>query len=345
MATDLKIRAFLLVFFLASYSLAQDATAYLGSGLKFFDLERYQEAGRDFERALQLDPKLDQARYHLAVSYFNLHRYPEARQQFETLQASGFKKKWDTYYLGRLDLLADRTGEAIRQLESLRGPQPLHDESYYLASAYFKQGQNEKAILNLKRYIAFNARDFRAHNLLARVYMKNGKTAEAEREFEVSEKLHQYYLEGKRDLMDCRAELSAGTVDQAWQRCGPILATDDIDKLVAAGSLFGEFKAYDYALRLFDRALALDTEAPEVNYDLGYTYFQKKDYPRARKFLAAALRLRPDFFEALTLEGSVLYLLRDDQSALAALRRAHQLRPEDAVVSGLLAKLENATPK
>ena len=336
------MQALLLVFLLGSYAFAEDATAYLGSGLKLFDLERYGEAVPEFERALQLDPKLDEARYQLAVSYFNLHRYPEAGQQFERLRTSGYKPRWVSYYLGRLELVAGRTDKAIRQLESLRGAQPLYDESYYLASAYFKQGQNEKTILNLKQYIAFNPRDFRAHNLLARVYMKSGKNAEAEREFQESEQLHRYYLEGKRDLMDCRADLSTGEIENAWQRCGPVLETDDIDKLVAVGSLFGEFKAYDYALRLLQRALALDPEAPEVNYDLGYTYFQKKEYQRAREFLAAALRLRPDFFEALALQGSVLYLLRDDNAALEALRRAHRLRPDDAAVEGLVAKLENA---
>jgi tetratricopeptide (TPR) repeat protein len=333
----------LLVFFLGPMALAEDATAYLGSGLKLFDLERYGEAVADFERALELDPKLDEARYQLAVSYFNLHRYPEAGQQFERVHTSGYRTRWVTYYLGRLALLAGQTDKAILQLESLRGPQPLYDESYYLASAYFKQGQNEKAILSLKGYIPFNPRDFRAHNLLARVYMKSGQQGEAEREFQVSEELHRYYLEGKKDLMGCRADLGAGAIDKAWQQCGSILETDDIDKLVAAGSLFGEFKAYEYALRLLQRALALDTEAPEVNYDLGYTYFQQKEYRRARQFLAAALRLRPDFFEALALQGSVLYLLRDDHAALEALRRAHQLRPGDAAVSELLAKLENAT--
>jgi tetratricopeptide (TPR) repeat protein len=328
---------------LASCAFAEDAVAHLGSGLKLFDLERYGEAVPEFERALQLDPKLDEARYQLAVAYFNLHRYPEARRQFERVRTSGYRTRWVTYYLGRLALLTGQTDKAILQLESLRGAQPLYDESYYLASAYFKQGQNEKAILSLKGYIPFNPRDFRAHNLLARVYMKGGQQVEAEREFQAAEELHRYYREGKKDLMDCRADLSAGAVDQAWQRCGSILDTDDIDKLVAAGSLFDEFKAYDYALRLLQRALSLDTEAPEVNYDLGYTYFQQREYRRARQFLAAALRLRPDFFEALALQGSVLYLLRDDHAALEALRRAHGLRPGDAGVTELLARLENAT--
>src|SRR5437762_7724415 len=314
------VRALLSALLLVSTAFSQEAMAYLGTGLKLFDLERYGAAAPQFERALQVDPKLHQARYHLAVCYFNLRQYPRARAQFERLLASGYEKSWDTYYLGRMDLLAGETDEAIQLLESLGDGQPLLDEPFYLASAYFKHGQNEKAILNLKRYIAINPRDFRAHNLLARVYLKSGNNPEAEREFQVSEDLHRYYLEGKKDLMDCRAELSEGAIEKAWQRCGPILETDDVDKLVAAGSLFGEFKAYDYALRLLERALTLDAEAPEVDYDLGYTYFQKKDYQRAREFLAAALRLRPDFFEALALEGSVAYLLRDDKSALQSLR-------------------------
>ena len=338
-----SIRALFLVVVLASYAAAETALAYLGSGLKLFDLERYAEAAADFEHALQLDPKLHQARYHLAISYFNLRRYPEARQEFEKLQLSGYEKRLTTYYLARLDLLDGQIRAAIRRLESARGAQPLNDESYYLASAYFKEGENQKAILNLKRYIVFNPRDFRAHNLLARIYTKTGQSTDAEREFLAAERLHQYYLEGKKDLAQCRAELSTGAVDQAWQLCGPILDTDDVDKLVAAGSLFGEFKAYDYALRLFQKALALDAEAPEVNYDLGYTYFQEKDYRRAREFLAAALRSRADFFEALALEGSVLYLLRDDSAALPLLQKAHRLRPDDAAVSEILSRLDHST--
>jgi predicted Zn-dependent protease len=209
--------------------------ARLGAGLNLFDLQRYAEAAREFERALQLDAELDEARYHLAVSYFLQYRSPEARQQFERLQASDYKKSWGTYYLGRLDLLAGKTDEAIQRLESLSGAQPLYDEGYYQASAYFKEEQNEKAVTNLKRYIAFNPRDFRAHNLLAWVYMRSGKNAEAEREFQVAEGLHRYCAEGKKDLMECRAQLHEGAIDQAWQRCGTVLETDDIDKLVATG--------------------------------------------------------------------------------------------------------------
>ena len=68
---------------------SSDASAHLGAGLKLFDVQRYSEAAKEFERALESDPGLQDARYHLAVCDFNERQYTEARGQFERL-AQGF---------------------------------------------------------------------------------------------------------------------------------------------------------------------------------------------------------------------------------------------------------------
>lgn len=321
---------------------ADDARAHLGAGLRLFGLQRYSEAAREFERALEIDPKLHEARYQLAVAYFNERRYPDSRREFERLVATGYRPEWLTYYLGRLDLLEGCLDKAIERLESLKRPQPLEDELYYLGSALMKKGEPQRALAPLQRQAEFNPRDFRAHQLLARAFAKTGRPDEAEREYAEAERLHAYYSQGKQELMECRAQLAAAHPDQAWARCGSVLDTDDIDKLVAVGMLFGEFGSYDRALQVFGKALLLDPESPEVNYDLGFTYYQKKDYPPARKLLETAVELRPNFFEALALEGTVYYLLREDATAVRALRRAHQLRPDDAAVNTLLAQLERS---
>jgi len=322
-----------------------DAQAHLGAGLKLIDQDRYSEASKEFELALQADPGLVEARYHLAVSYFRLYRFPDARQQFKRVQAAGHRKDWVTYYLARIDLQDGNLEAAIRRLESLKGPQPLQDELYYLGSAYLKLGQAETAISFLQREVAYNTRDFRAYNLLGRAYAKLGRTVESERAFQKSEDLHAYYLQGKKDLMECQTRLEAGQVESAWTLCGPVLQTDDIDKLVVAGMLFGQAGAHDRALVLFRKAEELDPESPEANYDLALTLFQMKEYSQARKFVEGALLLRPDFFEALALDGSLLYLLHDDAAALAVLQHAHKLRPEDAGVRQLLALLERSPSK
>ena len=68
-----------------------------------------------------------------------------------------------------------------------------------------------------------------------------------------------------------------------------------------------------------------------------YNSFQAK--------LEAALGQRPDFFEALAVDGTVLYELRQDAAARQALERAHALRPDDEAVSRLLTQLNHESPR
>lgn len=319
--------------------------SHLGAGIKLFDLQRLPEAAREFEQAIEIDASLHDARYHLAVCYFRQKRFAEAREHFTQLVATGFKKDWATYYLARLDLADGKFDAAIAGLQSLRRNEPLFDELYYLGFAYLKKGEPEKALEILKRQLAFNPRDFRAHDQIARAYVKLGRPQDAEREFEETRRLHEYYREGKTEMMGCRTQLRDGRADEAWAACGRALESDDIDKLVAVGMLFGEFGQSDRARQLFLRAIELDHESPEANYDLGLTYFKEKDYMRARPRLQAAVRSRPNFFEAVALYGTILYLLREDAVAVEVLRHARDLRPEDPAVKNLLAELEHIPPR
>lgn len=319
---------------------SSDASAHLGKGLKLFDVQRYSEAAKEFELALDADPGLQDARYHLAVCDFNQRQLPEARAQLEQLAGTGYEKRWVTYYLGRLDLLAGQLDSAIHRFQSLTKSEPLQDELYFLGSAFMKKGDPEKAIPPLAQQIEINPRDFRAHDLIARAYVKVGRAKDAEREFQEAEKLREYYRQGKTQLMDCHSQLEAGQVDKAWAQCGPILQGDDIDLLVAAGMLFGQAGNYDRALDFFNHAVELDPESPEINYDTGLTLFWKKDYANARKYIGAALAARPDFFEALATQGAILYLLKNDTAAREVLERAHALRPDDPAVNTLLSQLK-----
>lgn len=317
----------------------EETLAHLGAGLKHFDQENFPEAIREFELAVGSDPNLVEARYSLGISYFREHRYPEAIRQFEWLAATGNKTTAATCYLGRIDLLSGNIDSAIQRFESMNASEPFEDESFYLGSAYLKKGQPEKAVSALRRQVEGNPRDFRAHYLLGRAYTKLGQAEAAKREFEETRSLHAYYRESKTEITNCRDYLAQGRMEEAWKQCGSVLTGDDIDKLVVVGMMFGEFGYYDRAIQLFEKALVLDPEAPEINFDMGFTHFRRKDYRQARTYLTEAVLQRPDFFEALALEGTVLYLLREDVAAADALSRASQLRPGDAAVTKLLDRL------
>jgi Flp pilus assembly protein TadD len=307
------------------------ALANLGKGSELMQAERYDEAATQFEEALHKDPALSEARINLAICRFQLRDYAEARKLL--IHAKG---SLATYYLGRLDLIDSNFDSAIARFQTLRG---VRDEQYFLASAYYKKGQFGRAIPPLRAWIRINPRDSRAHQLLARALAKTGNQAEADREFARTKELHEYYAEGSVSIAACRTLLNAGKPAEAWAACEPMLNTDDADKAAAIGMLFGEADDNGHALTAWQKALSLDPESPEVNYNLALAAFHLRDLRTARKHGHIALTLWPEFPEANVLYGTVLYMTGEDAEARRVLTHAGALRPGDATVERLLQEL------
>jgi tetratricopeptide (TPR) repeat protein len=322
----------------ATASAAPGARAHLGVGSQLLQAERYAEAAAEFQQALRDDPALAQAREQLAVCYFELRDYSRARPLLEEMLARKSSLRLATYYLGRMDLVEHDLDSAIRRLRSLPRDNPVRDELYYLGSAYYKQEKYPLSIQVLKQAAAQNPRDARVHQLLARAYQKVGQSERAEQEFTQTRLLHDYYLKGSVMIGRCRALLSQGQTDKAWELCGPLTDTDDVDKIVAIGMLFGEAEKYSQARAAWEKAVGLDPDSSEIQYNLALTCFHLKDMPRARKHAAEAVRERPDFVEANILYGTILYMGAEDREATTVLTRAHELKPDDPTARRLLAE-------
>lgn len=314
------------------------ARAHLGSGNQLMQTERFAQAAEEFQQALHDDSTLTEARDQLAVCYFELRDYTRARPFFERMAAVRSSSSTAAYYLGRMDLIEGDLDSAIRRLRSIPREHPVRDELYYLGSAYYKEKKYEACAGILRQAMANNPRDARIHQLLARAYQKLEQSAEAEREFAETRRLHDYYLDGSTAIGRCRAQLVQQNAGEAWKLCRPLLDTDDVDKVVAIGMLFGQAELYPQAREAWEKAAALDPDSSEVQYNLALTCFHLKDARQARDHAARAVGLRPDFVEANVLYGTVLYMGGEDSQALAILTHAHELSPADKNVNRLLAE-------
>jgi tetratricopeptide (TPR) repeat protein len=314
------------------------AKAHLGAGNQLIQAERYAEAAEEFQQALQEDSALSQARDQLAACRFELRDYTHARPLFEQMLTVNSSASLAAYYLGRIDLIEHDLNSAIRRFRSLPRENPVRDELYYLGSAYYKQESYEQSLDVLKQAAVQNPRDARVHQLLARTYQKLGHSASAEREFTETRRLHDYYLEGSVAIGRCRSSLTQGQVEAAWEQCRLLTETDDVDRIVAIGMLFGEAEKYPQALMAWEKAAALDPDSSEIQHNLALTCFHLNDVFQARQHAAEAVRLRPDFVEANILYGTILYMGAEDEPAIQVLTHANELKPGDASVRRLLAE-------
>jgi tetratricopeptide (TPR) repeat protein len=94
---------------------------------------------------------------------------------------------------------------------------------------------------------------------------------------------------------------------------------------------------WDEANKRLGAAYKLAPENSDVNFLLGYLYFQKKDFGRAADFLGNAVNLSPHNVQALTLLGRVSLQQEDYGRAVSNLEKAVLADSDDWVAHDLLA--------
>lgn len=313
--------------------------AHVGRGYQFIQDERFEEAAKEFQAALALNPNLPRARYQLAICLFSLGRREEARKEFERLSRESGADPSIDYYLGRLDLVSGDFLTAIKHLQPLADDPPFPDTAFYLGWALLSKGDLKSATEWLEKAAQLTPRDFRVPYRLARTYQQTGRTADAEKQYALSTGLRENYNEAARQALTCGQALQTKPIEEARSTCRRLFDPNDPDKLTTLGMLYGQNHKYAEAVEPLEQAARLDPDSFEVFHNLGLTYFRLRRYANARAPLEKAVALRPDFFGSNAVLGATLYALKDDEAAYRALDHAHQLNPPDQDTADLLFKV------
>ena len=314
--------------------------AHLGKGYDALKQDMYEVAVSEFRAALQLDPSLLlRARFPLAVALFESHKSDEARRELEIVRHEVGDHPNVLYYLGRLDLEQRNFDGAIRNLKeaaTAKPKPPFPDTAYYLGFAYFKYGDLASAEKWLKEAARLNPRDPLALYQLGFVYRKEGREEEATKTLAASEDLRR--REDNEPLLksECGRKLDQGPQDEARSFCEQLYAPDDAARLTALGTIYAQHRDLEAALKPFRRAVELEPQSPQMQYNLALTYFQLNQFEQARISLAHVIERWPDLFQLNALYGAVLAKLGEDVPAYQALHHAQQLNPQDSHTTDLL---------
>lgn len=315
------------------------ADAYLSRGAQLMHSQMFGEAASEFKQALAVNPADPRVHFQYAVCLLSLGRNDEARQQFEKVRQLAGNSPYVTYYLGRLDLLANDYPSAIKRLASVAGHPPFPDTAFYLGEAYVSSGHVDEGVKWLERAAKLLPNDYRVHYRLARAFSSSGDRQEAAREY----KLYTLYLNEHKstetEVRACSEALRKQSLEAAHTVCQRMFDPNDPEKLTLLGQLYGDAGAFQDALDPLKRAVQLDPNSFEAWHNLGLTYFRLKQYQQARAPLDKAARLRPESYGSVVLLGATLYMLGDDTAALPVLEHAHRLNPSDAQTAAVLEKL------
>jgi len=167
------------------------AAAHMLSGEALDGLQRTQEAIAEFQAAAKVSPQEPNVHFGIGYLYWKSRQYDDAKREFENQLLVDPKQALALAYLGDIAMKETKPDEALSLLRKAAGMKNDIRIAYIdLGAVLSEKGQYEDAIAALRRAVELDPSQPDAHYRLARAYRAMGKVAESQKEFAKVRQLH-----------------------------------------------------------------------------------------------------------------------------------------------------------
>lgn len=338
-----------------------ELNALLSGAQKAMDAQDYPTAAKDYQDFLAKQPNNANIHFQLGYVYTAMQRPNEAREQYQ--RAAEIDPKMDAAYLNwGISLLDSDPGAAIEPLTRAAELKPEEARpKLLLGLAYERSKKLPEAIEQFQAAEKLDAKDFDTHFSLGRVLLSSNRAPEAETEFRAALAikhdsapahlgLAQSLIAQKKfdsGELELAAYIAANPNDaQARLDHASMLvdlgkyaeALGELDKIGDAGpeevhllklrseALF-ELKRYDEAIPVLAKAATLAPRDAEIPARLGHLYIEKKDYAGALNALGTSFKMDPRSNDVLADIVAANYLNKNWTAALTAIDMLSKRKP------------------
>jgi tetratricopeptide (TPR) repeat protein len=148
------------------------------------------KALEELQSALALDHRVLLAHFYSGVIYLKLGKFDEAKKEFDAelvLNPNDWRAKYD---LGYVLLAGQETEQGIALMREVSLIKPeLADAHYELGKALLQKGDIDRAILSLEKAATLDPAQAHIHYQLGRAYLAAGRKADGDGQIEISKQL------------------------------------------------------------------------------------------------------------------------------------------------------------
>jgi tetratricopeptide (TPR) repeat protein len=229
--------------------------------------------------------------------------------------------------LGAALALDGKLDEALGELRAAVALNPGQSTAYTkMADILMAQGKRDAALPLLRKAIEISPQDRLPHQRLGLLYEAMGKPADAVRQYELGiAGTRPEYLGIKLNL--ARLYNASGQYARTRELLDGPAGASNADALVLLGTAYLALGGTDDALARFEAARKRDPKEPGAYLGLGIARRSKADYAGSIEALNELLRLRPDWSMAHYQLGETYFARKQHKEALARFQQAAKLDP------------------
>ncbi|GAB1545345.1 hypothetical protein NUACC21_80210 [Scytonema sp. NUACC21] len=305
------------------------AKAWNGQGKTLYELKEYKEALAAYDKAIQLKPDYFESWRGRGFALNQLQRYQEAIASLDKalLFDSNQPEIWNA------------KGEALTQIKQYDQAIQSYEKAIELRQDYYEAWYNVALVLNnLKRYDealvaydkvtelkpAYDRAWYNRGNVLVNLRRYQDAIASYDKAIQYRQN---YYL----------AWLSKGNLLNSLQRYQE--AIESFERVIkynpnnyqawyGRGWSFHQIQRYEDAVASYDKAVQFKRGNYHTWYSRGNSLYNLKKYPEAIASYNRAISQEPNRYEPWYSKGNALLNLKQYQQAIAAYNKAIKLKPD-----------------
>jgi Flp pilus assembly protein TadD len=282
-----------------------DAIVHYDLGYAYSALNRASDAKGEYERAIELDPKMAAAYLNLGITL--LASDPAAAT--DALQKAADLAPDDARTKRLLGAALERNGKLPLAIDEYQAAKKLDDQDFEtrmaLGHALLSAGRAADAEAEYRAALSLNAEPAEvapAHLGLAQLLIAAKKLDEGSAELAL-------YLQERPADAKTRVEHAAVLID--LKKYDDALAELDraattspegLRALKLRSDIYWAKKRYADAVPVLRKAAAIAPTDPDVSARLGEVYLQNKDYPNAEHWLVSAYNMNPNATDLVAAE-------------------------------------------
>ncbi len=313
-----------------------DITGYYWLGKLYKSIGKDNLAEKYLLKALKINPKYDPALFSIISLYLDSKKY----KKLENLLLSYLKKEPNnTLYLEELLNLYMKTGEYLKAKNIVDKIIKLRpNEERFIISKYYiylKLKKGKEILEDVKKHIKREPENLDLLLILGLIY-------EQDKQYKKAEKIYKKIIKidtGFKDAYDRLIQIyyEQGDFEKAEKVIKDLLNNyfffSRIEKskyyIYLSDILRKEGKIKE-GLEYLKKALSIDPDNPEINFYIAVYYDDIGDWEKAKEYLERAIKLNPNFTDALNYLGYTLLLRNEDiDKALKLIRKAVYLDSEN----------------
>jgi tetratricopeptide (TPR) repeat protein len=300
---------------------------------------RTGEAVAIYEDFLRANPADVQIRFELGNTLMKSEHYAAAAEEFEKIL------QWDNslieakfslglaYFLGR-----EKYDEAIAAFLELLRVQPDNNKAiYFLASAYEKKGQYEDALKELETISEES-------DLYIASRVKMGFILQTQNRIHEAIELITAEIEKKGATLELSGFLAVlyeeeGMLEEAERVLiqGLAVSPRNVDLHYRLGVIYGKENKHEKSIEAMKALLEIDPDNADALNFIGYSYAERGvKLDEAETLIRKAIRIKPDNGYIMDSLGWVYFQQDRLEEAIDCLRKAVDLLPQDPTIAGHL---------